>query len=334
MHTAKNGEPLSEPLPSDLDAEEPVGPGDLERLRTTFLEELDRRHERPWSAYATGLQPLDNILDGGFHEGLHVLAGITGGGKTSLALRIALRNASEGRSVIYASFEQSKHELWSRLAAASSAIPYSALKRGTYREASGERIPAAYLLAQHTSWQKLLAASEHLHVLEAGDAFSKHESASSVEEMQALAKRLKRDTGVPPLVIVDYLQRMPAEKGGREVRERVDYATGLLQVAIAREVGSPVLALSSLNRASYSYNGKTTPEQRLASLKESGGIEYSAYTVTLLHAYRPGDEPAGHVPGPSDRWRPVELAVVKNREGRTGDVLARWTPVGDQWSTA
>lgn len=308
--------------------------GDHGYLRTLFLEELDRRHERPWSAYSTGLKPLDDLLDGGFHEGLHVLAGITGQGKTSLSLRIALLNAEAGRDVIYATFEQSRHELWARLAAAATAIPYSALKRGTYLEASGDRVPAAYLLQKHVHWKRLLDASEHLHVLEAGDAFSRIEASSSVEEMQALAKRLKRDTGVPPLVIVDYIQRMPGEKGIREVRERVDYASGLLQVAIAREVGSPVLALSSVNRASYALQAKATREQRLASLKESGGVEFTAYSVLTLTGYKHGEEPAGHVPGPSDSWRPVEVAVVKNREGREGEFVARWKPVGDHWSVS
>ena len=37
----------------------------------------------------------------------------------------------------------------------------------------------------------------------------------------------------------------------------------------------------------------------------------------LLHAYREGEEPAGQIPGPSDPWRPIVFALVKNREDRS-----------------
>ena len=325
---------LKSSLEAEIDAA--MKPGDYSYLRTTFLKELDRRHERPWPAYPTGLAPLDALLDGGFHEGLHVLGGLTGGGKTSFALRLALSNAMEGRDVIYASFEQSRHELWSRLASAATALPYSALKRGTYDQADGERIPAAYLLQQKATWSRLLEASEHLHVLEAGDALSRKDGAYSVEGLHKLAEKRKLETGVPPLVVIDYLQRVPAKDlAGRDIRERVGHVAGLLQVGLAREIGCPVLALSSMNRASYATSGaKATPEQRLASLKESGEVEYSAYTVSLLYHYRDGEEPAGFVPGASDKWRPVGCSLAKNREGRTGDATLLWEPVGDKWSAA
>ena len=332
--TANGKDDLRQALEQQIDAAR--RPGDYGYLVTTFLQELDRRHERPWPAYPTGLAELDDLLDGGYHEGLHVLGGLTGGGKTSFALRVALRNASEGRSVVYATFEQSKHELWSRLAAAATRLPYSALKRGTYLERGGDRVPAAYLLEHKPQWPDLLKASENLLVLEAGDALSRKESAYSVHALQELAARLKDQTGVPPLVVIDYLQRVPAKDlAGRDIRERVGHVAGLLQVGLAREVGCPVLALSSMNRASYATAGaKATQEQRLASLKESGEVEYSAYTVAMLYAFRDGEEPAGMVPGPGDDWKPVGLSLAKNREGRSGDVMLRWEPIGDKWSAA
>ena len=310
------------------------GDGDLLYLRTTFLQELERRHARPFSAFSTFIPALDHLLDGGYQEGLHIVGGLTAGGKTSFAVRLALENASVGRTVIYASFEQSKVELWSRLASAATGLPYRALKRGTYEE-RGERLSSAAVLQQHAAWKRLLEASEHLHVLEAGDAFSNRASASSVETIHALAERLKRETGVPPLVIVDYLQRVPVPAlASKDIRERVDHVVGLLQVGIAREIGSPVLALSSINRSGYSKNGeKATLEDKLSTLKESGGIEFTAYSVGLLYPYRSGTEPKGFIPSNWDRWKPVCFDLVKNREGSVGEIPLRWMPVGDSWTS-
>lgn len=306
---------------------------DATYLTTTFLEELDRRHARPHAAYTTTLDQVDRLLDGGYHEGLHVVGGITGGGKTSYALRVSLENALAGRHVIYASYEQSKLELWARLASAVTTLPYSALKRGTYHERDGSTAPAGTLLQRHDAWNTLLKASERLVILEAGDALSRRDSEHTVEALQRLALRLKADTGVPPLIVVDYLQRVPAKDlTGRDIRERVAYVAGLLQVGLAREVGSPVLALSSLNRASYQQGGKLSPEQRLSSLKESGELEYSAYTVALLYGVPEGQEAEGFTPGALDKWKAMVLDLVKNREGAIGDTPVRWTPIGDQWT--
>lgn len=307
---------------------------DTAYLRTQYLEELDRRHSRPFAAYSTGLEPVDALLEGGYSEGLHIIGGITGGGKTSFAVALAARSALEGRPVIYATYEQSKYELWGRLAAHITRFPYGALKRGTYREVNGDALPAAEALQNNKKWSDLLKASEALKVIEAGDALARRTSTATVEYLQSLAERLKRDYGVPPLVIVDYLQRVPApELQGRDIRERVSHVAGLFQVGLAREVGCPVIALSSLNRESYSKNGVTASlESRLSALKEAGEIEYSAYTVALLSRIPEGSEPANMVPGPADNWRPIMFDLVKHREGGTGETPVMWTPPGDTWA--
>ena len=98
----------------------------------TWLAEMDARADRPHTAYTTGLPALDELLGGGYREGLHLVGGITGGGKTSFALHVALHNAVMGRPVVYASFEQSRFELWGRIASTLTGVPVAAMKRGTY----------------------------------------------------------------------------------------------------------------------------------------------------------------------------------------------------------
>jgi replicative DNA helicase len=308
---------------------------DAAYITTTYLEELARRHERPHVAFATGLAPIDQLLGGGYQEGLHVLGGITGGGKTSFALRTALMNALDGRTVLYATFEQSKHELWSRLAAAVTRIPYGALKRGTYQDRDGE-YPVDQVLRQHQAFEILQRASEHLIVLEAGDALSRRDGEATIDDLRKIAERVQRDTGAAPLVVIDYLQRVPgpSDTRGRDVRERVGAVAGFLQVALARDLGTPVLALSSLSRAAYGLSSeKSTIEDGLKALKESGEVEYTAYTVGLLYGFPKGTEPPGLVPVEGlDKWRPIAFRLAKNREGDTGEALLRWTPRGDEWA--
>ena len=67
------------------------------------------RSRRP--VYPTGIKEIDDLLGGGYREGLHIIGGITATGKTSLALRIAVNNALEGRPVFYVTYEMSNRAL-------------------------------------------------------------------------------------------------------------------------------------------------------------------------------------------------------------------------------
>lgn len=311
------------------------GISDLSYIRETWLNELDARGNRPHAAYSTGLEALDDLLGGGYGEGLHLLGGITGGGKTSLALQIATHNALEGRPVIFASYEQSRLELWGRIASRLTNVPYNAIKRGTYDD-HGQTLLTSSVLRSDSDWSKLEAVSKNLKIVEGGDALSRSTSAYTVETLATTARAIAEERGAPPLIIVDYMQRLPAppELRIRDVRERVGYAAGLLQVNLAREIGCPVLALSSIGRMSYKLVEKDL-EDRLAALKEAGELEYTAYTTMLI--YNLPDElqtSMNLAPGMMSSFRPMCLDVVKNREGEIGRFAVQWTPARGVWSNA
>jgi replicative DNA helicase len=305
-------------------------------IRSTFFDEIDARFHRPHRSYTTGLASLDAALDGGFAEGLHILGGITGGGKTSLSLCIAIHNALAGRSVLYASFEQSRYELWARIASRLTHVSQGAIKRGAFVHEDGSSEPVSDLLRASGRWQSVEEVSKHLRILEGGDALSRNTGAWSIEALRQTAELMANANGAPPLVIVDYLQRVPGPPDVRlnDPRERISYVAGALQVRLARELGCPVLALSSVSRASYRL-AECDIEGRLAAFKEAGELEYTAYTAMLLYGV-PLDQHEGLGFGKrrfagAALETPVAIDLVKNREGSRGRFVAAWQPKGDLW---
>lgn len=109
------------------------------------------------------------------------------------------------------------------------------------------------------------------------------------------------------------------------MRERVGYIAGLLQVSLAREVGCPVLALSSIGRAFYNLQKIPSLEERIAAFKEAGEIEYTAYTSLLVYGLPEDQQDRAQLrPGMMDAYRPMTLDLVKNREGGIGQVGVKW----------
>lgn len=315
---------------------------DYHYLTTTWLAEINARANRKYAHYSTGLPALDELLGGGYLEGLHLLGGITAGGKTSLALHIAMHNARQGRPVVYGSYEQSKLELWARIANRLTGVPQTAIKAGWYTYGTA-RVPATEELQDSPHWAELEQLSKYLKIVEGGDALSRQQGVWSVEELRNVASEATKQRGAPPLIIIDYLQRMPlpAELNIKDVRERVGAVAGALQTQLARELGAPVLALSSVGRASYKAKSfaQYSLDERLTAFKEAGELEYTAYTATLLYALPESKQgrimtPTKMIGTDNYNFTPRTLDVVKNREGSTGRVAVKWEPHKDYWHEA
>ncbi len=325
---------LAVALDRALEESEAAATSDLLYIRDTWLAELDARANRPHSAYTTGLELVDELLGGGYIEGLHLLGAITGGGKTSYALHIAMHNALAGRSVIFGSYEQSRLELWARIASSITGVPYGAIKRGTY-DRHGHKVLTSGELRASEGWERLEQVARHLKVVEGGDAFSRTEGSYTVEVLTRSAEAIAEERGAPPLVIVDYLQRVPIPtKEKATVRERLDYVAGQLQQNVARGVGCPVLAISSINRINYQALPKEALESRLTAFKESGGLEYTAYTAALLYKLPPEKHGTNFSPSLMSKFEPMVVDFVKNREGTTDRYALKWNKVKGTWFDA
>lgn len=249
----------------------------------------------------TGLAQLDNLL-GGLNEGLHLLAGPPGMGKTTLALQIAAA-ATREVPVVVVTFEHAPENLTLKLLCARAGVNPRDVQRG-YADLGKLRSAAA-------AWQPV---AERLAVVEGS-------SQLTVAQVRAQARRAMRQHQAERcLVVVDYLQLWAkvAEdlRGNFSVRERVDMLGGLLR-ELALGLRSPVLALASQNRSAGNY-GTGKGSAALDSLKESGDLEYAADVVLFLTEAqeRMATPPA----------RAVELTVAKNRHGETGKLPLIFRP--------
>jgi replicative DNA helicase len=128
------------------------------------------------------------------------------------------------------------------------------------------------------------------------------------------ARRVKARVGRLDLVIVDYLQLMNVP--GAENRQQEIAAISRSLKALARELDTPVIALSQLNRA---LESRKDHRPQLSDLRESGAIEQDADLIVFLHRedyYR--DTTENEAADMRERGKKTEIIVGKHRNGPTG----------------
>ncbi|MCS7023408.1 MAG: replicative DNA helicase [Bryobacteraceae bacterium] len=242
---------------------------------------------------STGFLKYDEKT-GGMRPGeLIIIAARPAMGKTALALNIAMHVAMKLRkTVAIFSLEMSKESLLTRLLCAAARVDSQKFRAG--------------FLNQHERRQLQIAASE----LVEAPLFIDDTANTNLMDIHAKLRRLKQEHGLG-LVVIDYLQLMTA-KGRFEsrVQEVSSISRGLK--LMAKELETPVLALSQLSRAPETRQGDHRPQ--LSDLRESGSIEQDADVVSFIfreEVYKPDR---------TDLKGLAELIIAKQRSGPTGKV--------------
>jgi len=255
--------------------------------------------ERHPTHVLTGFVALDELLGGLQRSDMIVLGARPSLGKSSLALSIA-RNAAieQGATVAIFSLEMAKEQLVQRLLSSEAEVDSKRVRLGRYTEAEEKRI------------------MEAAGVLSEAPIYIDDSPALRVVEMRSKARRLYYERGID-LIIVDYLTLMRVDGRVESKVQEISEISRSLK-ALARELDTPVLAVSQLSRA---VELRTPHIPSLSDLRESGSIEQDADVVLFIYrddVYYTKDEWDRRNPDKPYPKGIANIIVAKHRNGPTG----------------
>lgn len=244
----------------------------------------------------TGIRSLDKLLGGGMvQDGLYILAGRPGMGKSALGIAIADAVASHYGRVDYFSLEMSKEQITSRRLSALSRVDSRVILMETMTEEEGRKVAESTLTLARTP----------LYVTDG--------KAQTVGRIASIA-RASRDV---KLVVVDHfgLILKPGKRSDADESREIAHALKRL----AQSIGQPVLCLAQLNRENENRRDKTPI---LSDLRATGAMEEDADGVIFIH--RPDYYRTDYKRKAAEPER-TRIILAKNRHGRTGSIdLSYW----------
>jgi archaellum biogenesis ATPase FlaH/5S rRNA maturation endonuclease (ribonuclease M5) len=204
----------------------------------------------PKTIYAsTGLKEFDEVLNGGFATGLHVIGGEPESGKSTLVTHLVDTFCGRGKRILFCTYELPRQQVYARIA--------SRYSKHSWQEI--ERNPSVLSTEPHTVTMmnvisnklKVVVDWNINHITAAIDAFD--------------------------IVVLDYIQRMPIM--GKDVSLRDGIIFNLNKLSdFCRNLNKIVVLVSSIPRASY---GDVAIGSR-TMFKWAGEIEYVAQSASVL----------------------------------------------------
>ena len=253
----------------------------------------------------SGFTGLDQLLGGFQHSDLIIVGGRPSMGKSSLVLNIA-RNAAveQGACVALFSLEMARDSLVWRLLSSESGVNLSRIRLGLHNEEEERRIMEAT--------GKLSEAPIYID----------DTPQLRVAAMRSKARALHFEHHID-LIILDYLHLMQTDSRIENRVQEISFISRTLK-ALARELDTPVLAVSQLSRLP---EARASHEPLLSDLRESGSLEQDADVVIFV------DRDELHYPT-RDAWErahpdesyppPANILVAKHRNGPTGQIRLRF----------
>ena len=234
----------------------------------------------------TGLAELDEKTLG--LDGLIVLGGIAGQGKTSLALQLAFDACELGTPTIFYSLEMPKRAIFTKILNRLAQVKYSdILLKG--RQYLDETRQGKNLLGEETDFYKLLTKEQADNLKQAKEKLTNtsdkfylrsRESkeadidfASVEQEINLIKAEHKADK---VLVVIDHLQVFNA---GENYKDQIDKEGKLITgfKGISERTGATIVLISQKNKAGFTSRG-------LQTIKGSVDIVYLADVVMFLES--------------------------------------------------
>jgi replicative DNA helicase len=266
----------------------------------------------------TGFHPLDTYLSGGLRAGeLTLLGGPQGLGKTTMALQMLRNVVVSGGTGLYFSFEHDPATVLERFIAIEAAARYGieAVPLRRIREAmeslDGHSGGLADRLANTPGGAEAVDAVEryaprlHIHRASGG--------ATDLVTIKRVVDALIVESGTQPVVVVDYLQKVPVLDRLLPEEERITHvAQGLKDLALERDV--PVFAVVASDKEGIASGRR----MRVHHLRGAASLAYEADVVLVINDKY--DVVARHHlvfdVGNAERFR--DYAVISIEKNRTG----------------
>lgn len=288
-----------------------AGPAHISLPMSNVVTHLVTPADEGAVAIRTGYRDLDAATNGGLRdEEFWIVAGRPGMGKTAcvggIGRNIAIDH-THTRPVLFFSLEMSAEALASRKLASESGVSAHFLRRGGWEENDPNTQKVLDVLGRFQGADKDERPMLRLYIDD--------RPGLSLADIRATARQFVRDHKhlyqQAPVIIVDYMQIISSPSIGRgeyNASQVVGKNSQGLK-ALARELKTPVIALSQLNRElEKRINKRPMP----SDLKESGSLEQDADVILFLYrdsVYNSDADPSH-----------AEFIIGKQREGKTGSI--------------
>lgn len=273
-------------------------------LETSIKADLVRMAEKPYKpvqevpGVPTGLNDLDNLLNGFQPAELIIIAARPSMGKTDTLNHFALHAGNMGFKPIIFSLEMSKKSMIDRLIATTGGFNRLRM-RDPYQHFSEQ---------QKSKWLPALGRLDNANI------HIDDRAGLKVSQMKATARKIiNTEPQLKPIIFIDYLQIIQGDLQYGNRTEIVGQISSDLK-QMAKEFNCPVVCLSQLNRGVEARDNK---RPMMSDLRDSGNIEQDADVIGFLYRddYYNKDTSKPNV---------LEIIIAKHRNGPTGTATVQY----------
>ena len=280
----------------------------MDEIALSFMEELENRYTNPETitGVPSGIEVLDNVTGGWENGKVWIIAARPSMGKTDNAINFALGAAKFGYKPVILSLEMDEVTLFRRAVSIVSGLSKGSLKKGIQ-----------YEIDEYGGLGKIMDLASRLarkiKIMDLGNT-----------DIWGIKRKCRQAVKEGcNLIIIDYMGLIDTNDGTRRPLVQIlGEISRIIKMSIAKDLNIPVVALHQLNRAVEQRGGEKRP--MLSDLRDSGNIEQDADGVIFL--YRPEYYNIQEDANGNSTHGLLEYIVPKNREGKTGTVLAHYSP--------
>lgn len=291
----------------------------LDEVLDTADASLTRGQSAAGKAWPTGFSPLDAYLGGGVRSGeLVLVGGPQGFGKTTWVLQVLRNIVAGGDHGVYFSYEHDEYTILERLLALEAGLLFGSEAVGLRRiRAALEAVDGRGDLALEA---RLADSNGGREALQAVRHYSKrlffaraNGSTTDLREIAERAQQITQATGHTPVVVVDYLQKVPVPDGPSAEEDRITVvAEGLKDLALRLQC--PIIAIVAAEREGLVVGKRL----RVNNLRGSSALAYEPDVILLMNDKY--DVVARHHlvfdVGNAERFRSwAVMTIEKNRSG-------------------